>query len=413
MESSARRYGEAYSLPMLGMGNLVLISDPTLIQEVFTGDPEALHAGEVAMILEPIVGPNSLLCLDGRRHLRERKLLLPPFHGAAIRAYESEIAEVAKSAVARWPIGQEIRLQPLMADITLEVILRVVYGIHDASRQERLRTPLRRLLDKGSTQVAFQVPALRRDLGRWSPWGRFNRMVGEVNDLIYDEIARRRIAADLSQRNDVLSLLLKARHEDGSSLTDHELRDELVTMLTAGHETTATALSWAFELLFESPDVYARLVDAVDRGDRAYVDAVSQESLRLRPVIPMAARKLKRPLRLGGLSLPAGTVVAPSIHNTHRRADIYPEPERFLPERFLDRKPGTYTWIPFGGGVRRCIGAALAQTEMRVVLTEVLRQVTLRPVGRGPQRIRRRSITLAPARGTPAIARQRETTRRA
>lgn len=343
------------------------------------------------------------MLLDDERHRSERKLMLPAFHGEQLHVYERMIADITREAVAAWPRHEIIALQPRMANLTLSVIVRVVYGIENDERRRRLHDAIRRLLNEGTANLSFQVPALRRDLGPGSPWRTFKRLVQQVDELVYEEIAQRR-AAKVEDRTDVLSLLLQAEREDGSRLSDRELRDELVTVLTAGHETTATALAWAFELLVRHPTIHARAVRAADEDGRAYLDAVAQEALRYRPVIPIVARKLSAPVELAGLRIPAGAVVSPCIYLVHRRPDLYPDPYAFRPERFLEAAPGTYTWLPFGGGRRRCIGASFAQMEMRAVLREVLRALELRPAREAPARVKRRSITLAPSDGTLVIA---------
>ncbi len=405
MERAHRRYGDVFSLPLYGMGRVVFVSDPELIKQVFTGPATLLHAGEAAQILRPVVGRNSVLLLDEAEHMRQRKLLLPPFHGQVIGRYGEIIREVTARAVDQWPTDRPFRLQPRMAEITLEVIIRAVFGVDEAERQAELRLALRRMLDEGTSRLAFQIPWLRRDLGPIRHWTEFQTMVGEVDRLLYAEIARRRSATDLAERSDVMSLLLQARDEDGRPMGDEELRDELVTLLTAGHETTATALAWAFELLFHNPRELEGLREAVARGDDDHVDAVAKETLRLRPVIPIVARRLTDAMELGGFALPKGSIVSPCIYLTHRRPDLYPEPRVFRPERFLERPPTTYGWLPFGGGVRRCIGASFAQYEMRVVLSSIVERCEIGPAG-PPQRIGRRSITLSPSAGTPAVLRR-------
>jgi cytochrome P450 len=402
MEDLARRHGDVFSFRLVGMGHVVMVSDPTLVKQIFTGDPGVLHAGEVARLLEPVVGRHSVLVLDGDEHMSERRLLLPPFHGERVTEYASLIERIAREEIARWPIGEPFELHGRMQAITLEVIIRLVFGAERESTRRELRRALGTLMDATGSNVAFQVPALRHDLGPWRPWSRMRALVADVDTLIFRQIAERR-GEGPGARSDVLSMLLEARREDGSELSDEEVRDELVTVLAAGHETTATALSWGFELLFRNRDRLTRLQTEAREGGCEYADAVVKETLRLRPVIPLVARRLKSPWRLGPWSVPAGAVVAPSVYLMHRRADVYPDPYAFRPERFLDGSPGTYTWLPFGGGRRRCVGAAFAQLEMRVVLQEALRSLVLTPSG-SRQHFRRRSITIAPGEGTPAIA---------
>jgi cytochrome P450 len=403
MEDLGRRHGDVFSFQLLGMGDVVMVSDPRLIKEIFTGDAGVLHAGEVARLLEPVVGRHSVLVLDESEHMTERRLLLHPFHGERVGEYEGLIGRIARDEIARWPIDEPFALQARMQAITLEVIIRLVFGADRESTRRELRRALGTLMDATGRSVAFQVPALRHDLGPWRPWSRMRSLVSDVDALIFHQIAERR-SEGLGARSDVLSMLLDARREDGSGLSDRELRDELVTVLAAGHETTATALSWGFELLFRHRNSLDRLRNESQEGGTQYADAVVKETLRLRPVIPLVARKLTRSWRLGPWTIPEGSVVAPSIYLMHRRGDIYPDPYAFRPERFLDTAPGTYTWLPFGGGRRRCVGAAFAQLEMRVVLQETLRSLTLHPAG-PRQHFRRRSITIAPGEGTPAVAR--------
>lgn len=399
MERLRRRFGDIFHFNLLGMGRVYMVSDPTLVKAIFTGDPALLHAGEVARLLEPVVGRHSVLVLDEAEHMAERRLLLPPFHGERIDAYTDLIGEVARGEIRTWPSGSLVELHPRMQAITLEVIVRLVFGAKRESMRRALRRALGDLMDATGRSVAFQVPALRRDLGPWRPWSRLQSQIEAVDRLIYEQIAERRRSPATSGA-DVLGMLIDARREDGTALSDTQLRDELVTVLAAGHETTATALSWTFDLLLNHPSAMDRLREEVRDGNAAYADAVVREALRLRPVIPLVARRLTRPWRLGGRELPAGSVVSPSVYLMHRRPDVYPDPYAFRPERFLDSKPGTYTWLPFGGGRRRCIGAAFAQLEMRVVIQEVVRVLDLEPTG-GRQSFARRSITIAPSQGTP------------
>jgi cytochrome P450 len=384
------------------VGTIVFISDPAVIKEIFTGDPDVLHAGEGnAAPLEPIMGKNSVLLLDGAEHMRQRKLMLPSFHGERMQRYGELMREIAEREIRGWPVGRPFPLRPHTQAITLEIIMRTVFGIEDAGRLEHLRDRLGRLLDLGMQRAALAsivLPVLRKTIGR-NTWKRFVSLREDVDAVLYDEIARRRVGEDTTERDDVLSVLLQARDEEGKPMTDVELHDELMTLLVAGHETTATAIAWAFELLLRNPAELARLQDEVDTGESdEYLDAVIKESLRLRPVVPGVVRKLTRPLELGGYELPAGVRAAPNIYLTHRRPDIYPEPELFRPERFIDSPADTYSWIPFGGGVRRCLGASFALYEMKIVIPTILRTASLRAVGATPEPIRRRAITFVPQR---------------
>jgi cytochrome P450 family 135 len=398
-----RRHGDVFSSKFPYYGRVVYVADPAEVKRVFAGDPTVFHAGEAnALALGDVLGDHSLLTLDEERHLSQRKLLLPPFHGASVRRYSEVMAEATAREVARWPLHRAIALRPRMQAITLEVILRAVLGVREGERMDRFREWIPRLADASS--VINWLPFMRGDLGGITPAARFRRALGEVNSLIYSEIGDRRASADAEDREDVLSLLLRARHEDGSPMSDGELRDELMTLLTAGHETTATGLSWAFERLMRTPRVLARLVESLDDE---YLEAVVKETLRVRPVVVDVARKLTRDTEVAGYRLPTGTIVLPAIAVMHARPDLYPSPREFRPERFLDGRTESYTWIPFGGGVRRCIGASFAQVEMKVVLGEVLRRVRLRAASRRPERPRAQHVTVVPSRGARVVVEER------
>ncbi len=395
-----RRYGDAFTVRFLVFGTGVYVSDPSAIREMFTGDQSDLLAGEANSPLSPVLGENSVLVLDGARHLRQRKLLLPPFQGSAVNNFRELIAEVAEAEVARWSAGAEFPIRERMRALTFEVISRAVFGVTEPGRIARLREALLAVLDMGTV---FLLPAaLRRDFAGLGPWKRMRGRLAAADALLYEEIGRRRAEPDLDERTDVLSLLLRARDEDGEPLSDVELRDELMTMLAAGHETTATGLAFAIDLLLHNPTALERLRDELgsDEGDR-YLDAVVTETLRVRPVIDAAERTLTRPRTIAGWDLPAGVRVYPAIALVHRRPDLYPEPERFRPERFLDDGVESYAWLPFGGGIRRCIGAALARVEMAEVLRVVVREVELRAVRGELDPVVLRGITMAPKHGAP------------
>ncbi len=392
----SRRFGDMFTLRILHEGTWVVLSNPEHVKQVFTGDPRVFHAGEGNRILLPVLGEHSLLLLDEDVHMEQRKLLLPPFHGKRMQSYEQLMREVAVAEIEQWPRGEPHKLRPRMQALTLEIILRTVFGLDEGERLERLRRELRGLLDLLSNPRMFMFPLL---LGpdRVSAWGSFRRLIGEVDRLVYEQIAERRRGSADDGRDDILSLLLEARHEtDNSPMSDEELRDELLTLLTAGHETTANALAWAVERLTRHPDKLERLTHEVNTGETAYLDAVVAETLRLRPVISIVARRLTEPVEIGGWRLPAGVTVTPSIFLVHRRPDVYPDPESFEPERFLGQKPGTYTWIPFGGGVRRCIGGAFAQFEMSIVLSELVKRTRPAPTTPDPEPVFRRAITETP-----------------
>jgi cytochrome P450 len=406
MERATRRFGDAFTVTLAQVGTFVFTTDPVTLKTVFTTGPDRLRAGEANVALEPVLGSRSVLLLDGAEHIRQRRLMLPPFHGERLRGYEDLIAEIAAEEAERWPAGEPLTLQPRMQAITLEVILRVVFGMDRGPRLVELREQIKRLLDVTTKPWAL-VPQLRRDLGPLSPWARFLAVRDAVDAVLFDEIARRRDDPDLAERTDIFSLLLQARDEDGEPLTDRELRDELITLLVAGHETTATGLAWAFERLVRLPGALERLAgdDSEDAG--TYADAVVQETLRLRPPIPIVARRVVgEPFDLGGRSIPVGTMIAPCIYLVHRRADLYEDPYAFRPERFLERPPETYSWLPFGGGMRRCIGASFAVLEMSTVLRTVARRLRLTPSGPTPELITRRAIVLAPSRGGEVVVGQ-------
>jgi cytochrome P450 len=395
-----RRYGDIFVVSFPYFGRIVYVAEPELVKEVFTGSPAQFHAGEAnATVLEPALGPNSVLTLDDEPHMRQRKLLLPPFHGERIHRYGELMHEVTLAEMESWPVGEPFALRPHTQRITLAVIMRAVFGVHDEQRLVRFGRLIEAFSGRVNAVTAF--PILRRHLGRWSPWTRFVRAREALDEFIYEEIALRRAAGEdeAAERDDVLSLLMAARHDDGSPMSDEELRDELVTVLGAGHETTATALAWAMERLLRTPRALTRLRESIAAGEDDYLDATIKETLRARPVIVDVARKLTAPAQIGGYELPAGSFVLPAIAALHYRDDLFPEPEEFRPERFLGPRADTYVWIPFGGGVRRCIGAAFAEYEMRIVLRTILERAELSAPDPKPERVKIRNITLAPGKG--------------
>lgn len=399
-----RRYGDVFTISFPYFGQIVYVASPELVKAVFTGSPAQFHAGEAnATVLEPALGPNSVLTLDDAPHMRQRKLLLPPFHGERVRRYGELIRRITLREMESWPVGEPFALRPHTQRVTLAVILQAVFGVHDEQRLDRAE----RLIDAFSRRVnaITAFPALRRHLGPFSPWTRFVRAREALDEFIYEEIAIRRaeVEAEGEEHDDVLSLLLRARHDDGAPMSDEELRDELVTVLGAGHETTATGLAWAMERLLRTPRVLARLRESIAAGEDEYLDATVKETLRARPVIVDVARKLTAPLEIGGYELQAGTFVLPAIAALHYREDIFPRPQEFRPERFLEEKADNYAWIPFGGGVRRCIGAAFAEYEMRVVLRAIVERADLSAPDPAPERVKVRNITLAPGKGARVV----------
>ena len=386
-----RRYGDVFAAKVWPFDPLVIVGDPAEVKRIFRGDPAQLHAGEGNQVLGPVVGPHSVLVLDEKEHLRTRKMLLPPFHGERMRVYGDVMRELAEAEVATWPADAEFPLLPAMQRLTLRIILRTVFGLEEGARMAELEAALIRLMGRGS-QIML-VPLLQRDYGPRSPQRRFERAREEVDALLLGEIARRRRSPE---GTDVLSMLLQADEPP----SDAELRDHLITLLLAGHETTATTLAWTFERLVRHPEAMER----ASTGDTAYLDAVVQESQRLRPVITYVMRTLQAPMTVGGHEVPAGATLGTSITLIHRRPDLYPDPLAFRPERFIDAKPETYTWVPFGGGVRRCLGASFASFEMRQVLDVVLSRRALRAADPRPERYRRRGITFVPGRGAAVVA---------
>jgi cytochrome P450 len=374
------------------MPPMVFVSHPAAVREVFKGDPELLRAGEGNRILEASLGRRSLLLLDGAEHLAERKLMLPPFHGERMRAYGELMETVAAREFAGWPEGRPFDTAPSFRRITLEVIVRAVFGVEDDERMERLMRALRHLLDATASPFRmFVLTIIEPDGLVQRLWRRHSPLITRVDALIHEEIRRRRADPTAPERDDILSMLLP-------QMSDEHLRDELMTLLAAGHDTTATALAWAVERLARHPDSFERLAD-----DDDYLDAAVKETMRLRPVVPIVVRHLAAPVEIAGWRLPKGVAVAPCIHLMHRRSDVYPEPERFRPERFLERPADTYTWIPFGGGTRRCLGGAFAMFELKTVLRTLARQGRPLPAQPEDEPVRRRAVTLAPGDGARIV----------
>jgi cytochrome P450 len=401
LEDCRRRHGDAFSVQLMGMTTpLVLVSSPEAVKALYS-ERHALPPGR-ELSLKPIVGARSILLLQGAEHLSRRKLMLPPFHGNRMRAYEPIVREAAAREIDRWPAGEPFPAHPSMQAITLEVILSAVFGVTDAARRARLRTLLADLLGStASPALQFAVLVTRR-FGGPDPLARIEGLSGEIDAILMTEIAERRADPQgTAERDDICSLLIGARFEDGEPMDDREVRDQLMTLLVAGHETTATALAWTLDLLTHDPQVLERLRA---EPDDTYLRAVISESLRLRPVVPLAGRRLTSELRVDGLRLAPGTDVSPAIWLTHTNPDVYPDPYTFRPERFLDGGAPSYAWIPFGGGIRRCLGAAFAEMEMRLVLTEVVRRRVVRAASGQTERVARRNVTFSPRSGTRIVA---------
>jgi cytochrome P450 len=405
LDACRRRYGDVVTMGTLFDPKFVMVFDPEVVKTVFRGPHEQLRAGEANAPLGPVLGERSVLLLDGAEHLRHRRLMLPSFHGERMREYETVMTAAADRAIDSWPVGETFALLPSMQSLTLDVIMHAVFGLEDGPRQEELKRRVRTMLDPVGNRAAILLMLVSGGrLGVTGRVERFQRQRRAVDEMIYAEIARRRAAPDLAERTDVLSMLLLARDEEGEAMTDAELRDELVTLLVAGHETTATGLAWAFELLLRNPAARARAQAAATAGDTAYLDAVVKETLRRRTVVPGVGRVVRgAPFELNGYVIPPGIEINPSIAGMHRRGDSYPDPTAFRPERFLgDDPPDTYTWIPFGGGTRRCLGASFATFEMRVVIARVLARTRLAAAGR-PERGVRKGVTIVPRRGVHAL----------
>jgi cytochrome P450 len=431
MLAPSRELGDVWQLNLLSRDEPMAVTcHPDHVESLFKARPQDAPSLTGESPLRPILGPNSVLTLVGERHMRERKLLLPPFHGDAVKNYVQMISEVIEREIDTWPTGQPFALAPRMQAVTLDVIMAGVFGIQGhpepGTPEHRIRETIRRL-QRLSTKPAWQLIELM-NLGRAEPRGLMKVVLARLDNQLYPAIRARR---DAGPRNDgsILSLLLEARDEDGQPLSDEHVRDELISLVLAGHETTANSLAWTFERLVRNPEPYARLRELVRSEDReqaeAYVEATVHEGMRVRPVIPMIVRLVKRRWQLGDYVVPADTPVAVSIVALHQRPDVYPEPGRFRPERFLEdrppddpgagrssearsrafRKPGTYTWIPFGGGIRRCLGASLAMAEQRVVLEAVARHTDLEPADAKPEPALQRNVTMIPRHGGRVIRR--------
>ena len=409
MQACADRYGDTFTARMLGLPPMVFFTDPGAIRQIFAGDPNRFRTSQANAPFEMFFGPNSLLLLDGARHRRERKLLMPPFHGQRMRLYGEMMSEIADRSIDTWPVGTSFPVYARLQDITLEVMFRVVFGIADESRLTRLRAAVVETL--GLLDVGNPLRPIKA-------WWRFGRVRREIDELLRDEVRRRR-AERPEERTDIMSMLVTARDEDGSPMSDEEVRDEMFTMLVAGHETTAMLLAWVIHRLLEHPAVLAaaraEVGSVVGNGPRPpapapeqvarldYLDAVIKETARLHPIVPIVVRRLEADQTVGSVALPAGCIAAPCIYLVHRRPDLWPEPHSFDPGRFVGRRTDPYTYFPFGGGVRHCLGAAFATYEMKIVLVRVLSRVDLRPDPDHAVRVVRRGLALGPSSGMRVI----------
>jgi cytochrome P450 family 135 len=391
----SRRYGKVFTLRNNVMGTMVYLADPADIKTVFAGDPKVFHAGEANSMLGGLLGDSSVLVIDDEVHRDRRRLMMAPFHRDAVAGQAAQMAEIAIDNIATWPVGRSFPVAPKMSQITLEVILRTVIGASDPARLAALRDVMPKLLNVGLwSSMAIANPKL---LTRW-PWRRLRRYMNESDALLYQEIAERRADPHLAERTDALAMLIQA-HSDGGGMSDKELRDQLITLLVAGHDTTATGLSWALERLTRHPAILAKAVAAAEANDDEYLDAVCKETLRIRPVVPDVGRVLKEPTEVAGYSLPAGVMVVPSITTVHASEDVYPHADRFDPDRMLGTTLSPSTWLPFGGGNRRCLGAGFAMVEMRIVLREILRRVELATTTRPGEKTRLKHVILTPKCG--------------
>ena len=402
MQRARCRYGDVFTVRPYAFDNIVVLANPKHIKEVFTGDTSVFAAGKANAAMSPVLGSHSLLTLDGERHLRQRKLMLPPFHGEAIVRYRERVEEITKAELTTWPTGEPFPIRPRMQEITFEIILRAVIGVSDPQRLARLRKLLPKLLDFSVFDMwaVWLFPKLlETPLARRNP---SQRVRPEIDRVLYEEIGAHR--ADPEGHDDILALLVCARDADGEPLSDENLLDQIITLLLAGHETTTTGLAWAFERLTRNPDALQRLQRELETGEDEYTDAVVNETLRVRPVIDGVWRKLTAPAVVAGHRLPPGTLVFPAIALTQNSEDAFLDPEEFRPERFLDVSPPPYTFIPFGGGPRRCIGAAFAVMEMKTVLSTVLRDLDLSAPDERPEQPRTHHVTQIPSRGGRVIA---------
>jgi cytochrome P450 len=403
LERCRARYGKRFTIRLPLAPPFVMISDPAEIKQVFTAPPDVLHPGEGARVLEPVVGTHSVILLDEGAHMEQRKLMLPAFHGERMERLSDLIAEVAGREIAGWPRREPIELGPRLQRLTLEIILRAVFGLDPGERLDALRGHLSAMLAFGDRPISLLPPPPGRAasvLERHGPFAGFLRLQEKADELLFELIDERR--GGKTERDDILSMLVDARHEDESPMSAQELRDELMTLLVAGHETTASTLAWTFERLVRLPKVLARLTDEIAGSDGdAYITATAQEALRRRPVLPNAAPRLvKQPVEVGGWRYPADVCLVPNAYLVHHDPEIYADPYAFRPERFLDEPPGTYTWIPFGGGRRRCIGSSFAMLEMKIVIRSILEAQAVAPVARRPEHARRRNITITPEAGS-------------
>lgn len=413
-EKYSRKYGDIFTMRLSGLGSPVVIGNPQAIQEIFNQDSK-FDIGRANALAEPLVGRNSLMLVDGDRHRRERKLLMPPFHGERLQTYAKQICLITEQVASQWQVGQPFVARTTMQKISLEVILQVVFGLSKGERYQQLKPLLSEWLEMTNSPFRSSILFLRflqQDWGPWTPWGQMKRRQRQVHGLLQAEIEERRTKGD-EGRTDVLSLMMAARDENGQAMTDEELRDELLTILFAGHETTATTLAWAFYQIHQQLDVREKLLQELDSArdlppmkiaQLPYLAAVCQETLRMYPVLPIIFPRItKLPMKIAGYEFDAETTLMPSIYLVHYQEDLYPDAQQFKPERFLERQYSPAEYFPFGGGSRRCLGYALAQLEMKLVLATILSKYQLALAEDKPVRLQRRGFTLAPAGGVRMV----------
>jgi len=394
-----RRYGPIMTMPVLSLGNVAIVSDPELVKQVFTAPPEVLLGGEGVGPAAAIYGTGSMFVQEEPEHLRRRKLLTPPLHGAALSGYVPIMENSARAAMHSWPVDRPFEMLKAARALTLDVIVRVIFGVDDPDEVRRLGRPFERLLNLGVSEQLTVRYALRR-FGALRVWPQRARANSEIDDVVMPLIARRRNDPRLDEQLDILALLMCARGDDGERLSDSEIRDDLITLMLAGHETTATTLAWVFDLLLHHPDALRRVQAEAQSGEEAFTTAVIHETLRVRPPAPFTARVAAQPFPIGGYLVDAGTRIVVHIIAINRNPRTYERPNEFRPERFLGTRPETYAWVPFGGGVKRCLGAAFSMRELITVLHTLLREGDFSAVDEQPERIVRRSIMLAPRYGT-------------
>jgi cytochrome P450 family 135 len=402
MNHCRERYGEIFTIRLGPAQNVVMVGTPDLAKQALSLDPDVLRAGETNGIFRPVVGSNSILLLDGDAHMRQRKILLRGFGASHATQFVDQVREIAANRIAGWEPGQRLKLHEEMESISFTAIMRVVFGEASDNSHAELRQLIPEMMDRCGSPFTL-MPWFRRELAGSSPYARLMRVLDKIDEILFEVIEDRRADPMTQFRDDTVSLLLRAEHEDGSTLEDREIRDEILTMIMAGYETTTSGSAWALERLLRSPDQLARLTAEVEGGaDDTYMDAVIKETLRARPVVPVVARHVTQQVELGGYTIPAGSILMVSIFLVHSDPETYPEPDEFRPERFLDGVPQDAAWIPFGGGVRRCLGARFAELEMKVVLAEVLATARLRAVGKSPEGFKRKRFTFAPEDGAVA-----------